>query len=367
MQEWDLGDNCSQWVRRLAAQLCWPDSVRTWIAARAKVFLLPDATSWVALTRPQAFRQMKRLWAFVPVAIGGYFDDSFSGSGKVGNACFMRALLRIVREGGVRASIPKFERFCLDGARFDMDPVSYSWMRDPASLLAPQHPTVLGKEFVIKDGIRRDSEERVRVTVNLTREVIRLARASKHRLVPVTAGERLRGQWNRLTETCKLLRTLLFGLSASLAVGQRAGSRREGFARRPLLKFDMARSAFGHASGDGSSWAWSGWGVTQFFPLSYQAEDELIQLLDAIEGANAVAWLPRRSPVPRGRIGYIVNDSAGKSSIDSRSPRGAAAWLYIEGLDGIPYIIEVWRTLALDILNSSQQESANAATNLEYW
>lgn len=371
MRNWKLGDDCTKWVDKLIClkfeqKSYWPARVRAWMHDRAACLPLPTAKSWKALSRPQAFKQMQRFWSFCPIAIGGYFDDGFSGGGESVNRMFMDAVLELVRVGGVHASIPKFERFTTEGRRYTMRPKSLSWKLDPQSKHTPAHAIILGKEFRIAARIRCDPAERLREVCNLTHEVVRIARTAKTRLVPLAAGERLRGQWNWVTDTCKIMRSLLFGLTASMAVSRRIGARRRNFGQRRVLKFEMSKAA--HDSDQSvRTWSWSSWTVSEYFPLSYQAEEELLQLSSAISRLNATSWYPRRSPVPLSRVGYIINDSAGKSACDPRSRRGAAAWLFLVDLDDIPYIIELWNEQALNTLHSTQQEAANASANLDFW
>ena len=365
MKSWDLTDDCTQWVTRLAARPEWPAQVRAWILDRASCLPLPSAKSWKSLSRAKAFGQIQKFWNFVPIAIGGYFDDGFSGGGESINRAFMAAVLELVSEGGVLASIPKFERFTTQGLQYAMCEQTLTWTLIAESVHTPSHPIILGKEFRIEARVRCDPAERIRLVCNLTQELVRTARNAKTRMVPLAAGERLRGQWNWVTETCKLLRSLLAGLTASMAVSRRVGNSRNRGGRRQL-KFEMSRAA--HDPDQSSrTWTWSTWKVSSFFPLSYQAENELLQLADAVLRLNATSWYPRRSPVPVERIGYIINDSAGKSSADPRSRRGAAAWLYIAGHENIPYIVEEWGEQALNTLHSTQQEAANASANLTYW
>ena len=366
MRTWNLGDDCSQWVPRMQAYKHWPQRVRDWIRDRAAILPQPSSKSWRALSRPQAFTEMQRFWACCPIAIAGYFDDGFSGGGAHINRLFMDSLLILVRDGGVQASIPKFERFTTEGLSYVMSEDTLDWVLNTASQSTPMHAIILGKEFRIRERIRCDPAERLRLVCNLTSEIIRIAHASKTRLVPLAAGERLRGQWNWVTETCKLLRSLLSGLTASMAVSRRIGAGKKGFGHRRVLKFEMSKAAFDNDQST-RTWSWSQWKVSNYFPLSYVAEEELLQLAGAIHRCNATAWYPRRSPVPLTRIGFVVNDSAGKSSSDPRSRRGAAAWLFIEGLDNIPYIIEEWGEQALNTLHSTQQEAGNAAANVDFW
>ena len=184
-------------------------------------------------------------------------------------------------------------------------------------------------------------------------------------MVPVVAGERLRGQWNWVCDTCPEIRSLLFGLTASLAVVGRVGSNNRNFGLRRAQKLRMAEAAY--SVDQATAWQWPEWEIQQFFPLSHQAELELLEMVRVIPHVNTSAWFPRRSPVSLDRMAFIKSDSAGLSGKDALAARGAAAWLYSTSLDKIPYIIEDWRQDVLESTHSTQQESANATANLSHW
>ena len=366
VQDWGLGDDCSQWAARLAALPQWPKCTRRWIRERTASLGQPSAPSWKKLKRKQAFKELKKLFNLVPICLSAYFDDTQTASGQVGADMVTQAILRLVKEGGVGAQFKKFERFTFAGHRYQMNEKT-EWVLDCDEHGEPllRHPKVLGKEFCIKDMTRRDPESRLAEVINLTHAVIERARKAPTRLVPVAAGERLRGQWNWVLDTCPSARSLMFGLSASLAVASRVGKGNRNFGRRRSQKLSMAKAAF--AQDQAKAWQWDKWEISQYFPLSHQAEEELLQMVRILPFINETAWFPRRSPVPLSEIAYIVSDSAGMSGKDESAVRGAAAWLLAAILDTIPFIIEEWEPEVLRTTHSTQQESANACANLEHW
>ena len=391
-------DDCSEWVRTLLHAKWMTRRSRLWVERRARVFATPGATSWRRLSYAAARREMHKFWNLVPLAIGAFFDDEFSGSGKLVQRDVTDCIITIIREGDVEGSLEKFYSVDAGGASFSLvhdegaPPEVQTWQRDeedgPADVLG--RGIVLSDTDVTLDKVE-DRPAAVLETVALTLALIQAAHDSKTRQAPVPAGERVFGQWGWLVGTREWLRSLLQSLKHALCV-RPTKHRARPLARRHQ-KFEMGHAAFASVVGGkkaaGKLWDWRRWGMREYFTLSHAAEADLRMLISEYEAARARACMPRRSPVALGDICFILNDNAGlqlkrrprrglvvthgdgnrggdmATFEEKRQKRAGAAFLYMHGHAEIPFVQERWLLDALRNTHSTQGEMANGAANLD--
>ena len=403
MRAWNITevDDCRQWVPTLLQAEWMTARSRKWIEDRARVFAPPAAVSWRRLNIADSREQMHRFWNLVPVAIGAFFDDEFSGSGIRVQPYFTDGILALIRDGGVEGSLDKFYSVNAGGATFSLQhedgvpPEVQTWTREESDGPAD----VLGRAVTISDADQRldcieDREAAVGETVALTRALIATARQAATRLAPVPAGERVNGQWGWLVGTRAWLRGLLHPLQRALQ-GRPARARARPLARRSQ-KFMMGQAAhavnmLGNVDSHASAWRWREWGIRDYFTLTYAAESSLLSLMDAYEHARARSCMPRRSPVAIEDICFILNDNAGLKlrrrrrtakvivREDGTEPepvpfmeevrgqkRAGAAYFYMHGHPVVPFVQERWRLQALRSTHSTQGEMANGEANLAH-
>jgi len=362
MCRWNLPDDTSTWISHLLSMDLFSKTQKVWIERRAGVFKSPSAKSWKLLTVKNANIQWRRFWNLVPLCLSGFFDDSQSGSALNLANEVTAGFLQLNELGNVLMTLSKFRRHTEDGAEYLFDQTGLQWVLDTDISTDIQHPVIQGKQLNIQDGTIGDRPSMIRSTVNLSRALISMAESKKSRACPVSAGERVKGQWNYITESAKDLRSMLYALNSSLACAYQPGGREQNFRNKPKLKYRMAETAY-QPEPSSSAWEWSKWGITKYFTLSFQAAYELQLLIQAYEGLESVAWIPRRSVVDLIHILWILNDSAGHSKLDS--DRAGACWFFRNTFDAIPWVANRWKPGTLEKTNSTIQECSNGAANLE--
>ena len=380
MQQWGITDldDTSTWVNQLReAPWAATERVQQWIADRAAKFGAPTAKSFAALTPTEACDVIEQLWRLVPAAISGFFDDGFwAGSSRI-CADIQRAVERLSSECGIEAQAAKFERGTAQGFVYKLKDVEDSdtshephhhvdygvdasrWELDFAG-----HIQILGKEMDISTQLRQDSARRLKEACALTEEILRMAAAHPKRLVPVAAMERCRGQWNFITDTCKNLRALLYGLTASIKSKSRVWARGRGDKRKRAVKMGIAAGAA--PSIGGGKWTWDEWDIGASIALQRSCDCDLSELMRAAVQYNGASWVPRRSAPDYDKCVWVFNDSAGLSSDNPLAPRAAACWAWSPRWDECRYTIETWSQHALETLNSTQEEAAGGQANMDW-
>ena len=373
MEEWQLGSDCREWINRLL-QLDWVEEItRRWIRVRAGIFKLPSAPNYHKLSFKAAKTEMHRFWNIVPVAIGAFFDDKFSGTGERWARDVTGAVFTLMDEGEVEGSLEKFERFKAGGYRGVLNPTTRKFEREATDGDA----VVLGRAFYVsptdyKADRMKDRPEVKAETAALLSAVLAAASASATGLVATAAGLRLRGQLNWLLGTEPTARSLLQGLSKALAAAQ-CGFMPHLLKRR-AQRFVMAKAAFQttqQLQGRKVDWCWKAWGLRQFFVLPRATRKELQELMQILMESEGVAFLPRRSPVPLDEIAFVQNDCAGAKKdargvvIDDGEERAGAAYIFNAACARVRYIQEPMPIAVLTETHSTAQEMSNGEANAE--
>ena len=236
------------------------------------------------------------------------------------------------------------------------------------TLVGKGHVQILGKEMDIANEMRQDSERRLNEVQALADEVLRLAHQHKNRLVPTAALQRLQGQLNFVTDTCKCVRAFLHGITASIKSQGRVWSKKGNKRTRAVM---MGIAAGAAPSVGGGSWSWDEWNIGPSVALALTCDHEIVELLRSCHQHNGAAWVARRSPPDYNNTVWIFNDSAGLSATTGADKRAAACWAWsprwtAKGGPGCPFICEDWCAAALGRLNSTQEEAANGEANLQW-
>ena len=362
MEDMGMSDDPSTWLDTLLAQdWAQADVTRAWIEDRAAHFGSPTCTEWASLSHADGTDVLEQFWNLVPCCVGSFFDDGFWAAGPELAESMQRAVMRLSTEVKVEGQIEKFERATLDGHHYGMnaDGTWFELFQDDGS---PSLIEILGKQFNLANGTRGDSEQRLRGAEALLDEILRMAKASPRKLVYTSILERLRGQYNFITQTSKSLRSLLFGLTKSIKA-QAQVWRRQDKRRRA---FHLGRAAHQAACGEADAWDWTSFRVGGAVSLASECFKELPELKRAAREFNTEAWLPKRAAPPADQMVWIFNDSAGLSASDEHDYRAGACWMWSPRWDHCKFIQERLSLRALRGHNSTQLETGNGVANADW-
>lgn len=341
MQQWSLSDDPSSWVDTMLKQ-SWAQKpcVKAWVIDRAEKFGRPSAKSWSALSTEEARGEMESLFNLVPLAMSTFFDDGFWASCPELCEGVQQAILKLSSECGVLCSLEKFEKADNHGRLFQMNEEGVFVQQDDGNI------QILGKEMDIVQRSRKDSEARIRCVCALTEELLAQAQSSRRRRVPAAAIERCRGQWNFVLDTCKPLRALLCGLTASIKT--KVAVKASGDKRKRAAVMGAAAYEAAYGPSKSKAWRWKHWKYGQLVSLAKSCDRDLAELMRVVRKYNEACWLPRTSAPSADKIMWIFNDSAGRSTTDVNGVRAGAAWMWSPKLGFFPYFLEEWDLDRLD-------------------
>ena len=189
----------------------WKECVlqQPWATGRAREWMI---NRWTHFGGPEKGKtrteNVQLLFQAVPMALAGFFDDSFSGGKRQPCAQFEAALMRLEHELGVEASTPKY--MIADAKGTIQNRMESGEWGEPE----PGHPDILGKEFDLQRRVRRDTETRIATTSALLRMIVDQAKL-KNRMVSAAAARRARGQAIFVTDQHPQHRCFLSGTSTS--------------------------------------------------------------------------------------------------------------------------------------------------------
>lgn len=337
-REWNLDEAAPEtWTATVLQQPWAKGRAREWMQHRWQHFGTPSADKG-------RVENVQLLFQAVPMALVGFFDDAMSGGKRGVCTQFERALGRLRDELGIEQSLPKSMLADIDGTLQLRTGANGEWSQPE-----PGHPDILGKEFVLRRRVRRDTGIRIKVTCALLDMIVEQAQRNG-RMIPTAAARRACGQSNFITDQHPQHRCFLSGLTVSIGrTGTETAAKRG--ADKQQRTTAMARAAYMRAH------AQPGWNAAEttvssegdmptsgMGPQTYlaaSADDELRAMKEAMLNYNEEAFLPRRSPPGRDAI-FIMQDSAGLMrddddvEVEPQPGRAGAAWFYSEGWDSIP-------------------------------